>query len=158
MSQTSGAGRDRSGYVVGALLALLAVVIWHDASNLGGAVAYGVGPSVAPKLIAGGLAILGVLSILSAARTGEPSAGGFDAKAVLIICGGFLALTAIIGFGGGFIIAMAVLFATTAFAFGRRAMHIDLGLGVVLATLTYLLFSKLLTLSLPQGPLEKLLG
>jgi putative tricarboxylic transport membrane protein len=50
-----------------------------------------------------------------------------------------------------------VLFAATATAFGRRAIHIDLAIGLVLAIVVFLLFDKLLTLSLPAGPLERLL-
>ena len=63
---------------------------------------------------------------------------------------------AIIGLGGGFIPATAVLFAATATAFGRRAILTDLGIGIVLGLVVYLLFAKLLTLSLPVGPIESL--
>jgi putative tricarboxylic transport membrane protein len=77
---------------------------------------------------------------------------------VATICGGFLALTVLIGLGAGFIPAMAILFAVTAWAFGRRAPHVDLPLGLALASATYLLFSKLLALSLPAGPLERMIG
>ena len=51
---------------------------------------------------------------------------------------------------------MTVLFAATATAFGRRAIVTDLVLGFVIATVIYLVFSKLLTLGLPAGPLERL--
>ena len=67
------------------------------------------------------------------------------------------ALIAIIGLGGGFILATSVLFAATSAAFGRRAILVDLAIGLVLAVVIYLLFDKLLTLSLPAGPLERLL-
>ena len=69
----------------------------------------------------------------------------------------FAALIAIIAFGGGFIPATAVLFAATAAAFGRKAVIVDLIIGAVLGSAAYLLFDKLLTLSLPAGPLERLL-
>jgi putative tricarboxylic transport membrane protein len=59
--------------------------------------------------------------------------------------------------GGGFIPGITILFAATAAAFGRRAFVIDLGIGFVLAIVVYVLFVKLLTLSLPVGPLERLL-
>ena len=65
-------------------------------------------------------------------------------------------LIAIIGLGGGFILATTALFVTTATAFGRRAILADLAIGFVLTTLIYLAFSRLLTLSLPAGPLERL--
>ena len=44
----------------------------------------------------------------------------------------------------------------TASAFGRKAFHIDLLIGFVLSTAVYLVFSKVLSLSLPAGPLEHL--
>ena len=85
-----------------------------------------------------------------------PERESFDPKAIVLILGGLAALIAIIGLGGGFIPATAVLFAATATAFGRRAIHIDLAIGLVLAVVVFLLFDKLLTLSLPAGPLERL--
>ena len=51
---------------------------------------------------------------------------------MLLILGGLAALIAIIGLGGGFILATAMLFATTSPAFGRRALLADLAIGFVL--------------------------
>ena len=62
----------------------------------------------------------------------------------------------LIGIGGGFIPAITILFAATAAAFGRRAILADLAIGFVLGTGAYLMFAKLLSLSLPMGPLERL--
>ena len=56
-----------------------------------------------------------------------------DPKPILLILGGLAALIALIGLGGGFIPATAILFATTAAAFGRRAFLVDLAIGFVLA-------------------------
>ena len=58
--------------------------------------------------------------------------------------------------GGGFMIGTALLFATTSTAFGRRAFVTDFIIGAVMAVFIYVLFAKLLTLSLPAGPLERL--
>ena len=71
--------------------------------------------------------------------------------------GGLAVLIALIGFGGGFIPATAILFATTSAAFGRKAFMTDLLIGFGLAFVIFLIFDKLLTLSLPSGPLERLL-
>lgn len=161
MSESSApqSGRDRSGLVVGILLLIVAGILWLDAMRLGGAVAYGVGPTMMPKVVAIGLVALGLISIVGAFRgTATTTREPLDWQVIAIIIGGFLALTAIIGLGGGFIPAMVVLFVATSSAFGRRAFAIDAALGLVLAFLTYLLFAKLLTLSLPQGPLERLIG
>ena len=59
--------------------------------------------------------------------------------------------------GGGFILATAILFTTTSAAFGRKALVQDFAIGLVLAVVIFLIFDKLLTLSLPAGPLERLL-
>lgn len=153
-----GAGRDHTAVVVGILLLLVAGVLWYDANAISRTVAYGVGPGVMPKIIGAGLALLGLLSIVSGFRGEAESVEATDWLAVFIVIGGFIALTVIIGLGGGFLIAMAILFAATSFAFGRRAVLADLALGGLLALLTYLLFTKGLALSLPQGPLERLIG
>jgi putative tricarboxylic transport membrane protein len=52
---------------------------------------------------------------------------------------------------------MALLFAATARGFGRRALLVDLLIGLALGLVVYLMFTKLLTLALPQGPLERLI-
>ncbi|MBL8589010.1 MAG: tripartite tricarboxylate transporter TctB family protein [Methylobacteriaceae bacterium] len=150
--------RDRSGVVVGLALFGLAGVLMWDASQLNRAVAYGFGPEVMPRVVSAGLVALGVFSVIAGLRSDESRPGRFHVADVATICLGFLALTACIGLGGGFIAAMTLLFVATCWAFGRRAPHVDAALGVALATATYLLFSKLLALSLPAGPLEKLFG
>lgn len=149
---------DRSGVVVGIILLILAGILWYDAVNLGRTAAYGIGPAMMPKVVGIGLSVLGVLSIFSGMRAGPREFERLDIKAILIILAGFIALTAGIGLGAGFIPAMTVLFAATSYAFGRRKLVADVIIGAVLATLTYLLFSKLLALSLPRGPLEQLFG
>lgn len=150
--------RDRASVVVGVLLLLLAAILWYDAVNLGRTVAYGIGPAMMPKAVGVGLVVLGILSIISGLRNPAREVDSVDWRAVLIILAGFLALTVMIGFNLGFIPAMTVLFAVTAYAFGRRALLVDIALGLVLSTLTYLLFSKLLALSLPRGPIEQIFG
>ena len=98
-------------------------------------------------------------SAISCSRSGTPfrRARKPIPRAILWIALGLVALIAGIGFGAGFIPAMALLFAATARAFGRTAIVTDLVIGLVLAFVVYLMFTKLLTLSLPEGPLERLL-
>ena len=81
-----------------------------------------------------------------------------DGRALLWIGGGLVGLIACIALGGGFIIATAILFSCTARGFGREALLVDIAIGLALGTAIYLLFLKLLTLSLPTGPLEALLS
>jgi putative tricarboxylic transport membrane protein len=89
-------------------------------------------------------------------RGGLPERESIDFSAIALILGGLAALIALIAFGGGFILATALLFAMVARAFGRRAFLTDLAIGFVLGLFTYLLFAKVLALTLPTGPLERL--
>jgi putative tricarboxylic transport membrane protein len=143
--------------VIAGALAALAIIIAWDTSRLTLTSVYGVGPKAMPYIIAIGLALLSAGNFINGMRGDLPAREVINHKAIYWILGGLAALMIVIGFGGGFIIATALLFAMTAAAFGRKAFHIDLLVGVVLAAVVYLVFSKLLALSLPAGPLENLL-
>ena len=148
---------DPAGMAIGvALLALSAALAW-DLTSLQLTSTYGVGPKAMPIIVAGGLAVLAIANLVTAWRGDLPERESYDPKPVILILGGLAALIAIIAFGGGFIPAIAILFAATSAAFGRRAVIADLIIGAVLALIVFLLFSKLLTLSLPIGPLERLM-
>jgi putative tricarboxylic transport membrane protein len=156
--QQAGARRpDPAAIAVAGLLLVLALVLLWDMSRLQIGATYGLGPKAMPIVVAVGLALLAIGNLVMAFTSGLPEAEPVDSRPILLILGGLAALIALIGLGGGFIPATAVLFACTATAFGRRAFLIDLAIGAVLGTVAYLLFDKLLTLSLPAGPLERLL-
>lgn len=157
MSETETRKPDRAGMAIAiCLLAVAAVIAW-DSTTLQLAPTYGLGPKMMAYVVAAGMAVIGIANLVMALQGGFPERESYDPKAVALILGGFAALIAIIAFGGGFIVATAVLFAATAAAFGRKAVHIDLLIGLVLGVVVYLLFDKVLTLSLPAGPLERLL-
>jgi putative tricarboxylic transport membrane protein len=147
---------DLAGLVIAGALLVLAGVIWWDLSNLQLSSVYGVGPKAMPMIVAAGLAILGIGNGVLAFRGDLPERESTDPRAIVLILGGLAVLIAVIGLGGGFIVGTGILFATTAAAFGRRAFLIDLAIGIGLAILVFVLFSKLLTLSLPMGPIERL--
>ena len=148
---------DRAGVAIAGLLLVLAVVIFWDMATLQLAPTYGVGPKAMPVVVATGLLLLAAGNLWLALRGDFPPREAIDPMAIVLILGGLAALIAIIGLGGGFIPATAVLFVATAAAFGRRALVVDLIIGIALAILVYLLFAKILALSLPMGPLERLL-
>jgi hypothetical protein len=148
---------DPAGFVIAAGLLALAGAVARDAMGMGAVSSYaGIGPSAASWTVAAGLAALAVGTIVSAVRGRIPVPEQSDNAAVLTILAGIAAMIATISIGGGFILAMALLFGLTARGFGRRALATDLGIGVVLGLLVYLGFTKLLALSLPQGPIERL--
>jgi putative tricarboxylic transport membrane protein len=148
---------DRAGIAIAVLLLVIAAVIAWDTSTLQLAPTYGLGPKMMAYAVATGMAIIGIANLVMAWQGGFPERESYDPKAIVLILGGFAALIAIIAFGGGFIAATAVLFAATAAAFGRKAVIVDLIIGAALGLTAYLLFDKLLSLSLPAGPLERLL-
>ena len=150
---------DRAGIVVGLILFALAAVMWRETQVMSGTVTYGVGPTAALKVVGIGLAILAVLTLISAFRSkGKTTSEPMDARPVLIVMAACILMIAGIYFGAGYILSTMVLFAATATAFGRRKIHVDLAIGFAVAVVIYLLFSKILTLTLPQGPLERLIG
>jgi putative tricarboxylic transport membrane protein len=148
---------DPAGFVIAALLLILAGVIFWDTSRLQLSTTYGLGPKAMPYVVAAGLALLSIGNFVLGLTGGLPEREPIDYKAILFILGGLAALIALIGLNGGFIPATTILFAATAAAFGRRAFLIDLLIGFILSVAVYLLFSKLLTLSLPMGAIERLL-
>lgn len=141
--------------IAAGLLVIALVVLW-DASALPAPV-YGIGPRAMPVIVACGLIALAIGNAWLAWRGGFPEREPYDARALGLILGGLAALIAVIGLGGGFIFATTVVFAATSAAFGRRALLVDLAIGFALSLAVYLMFTKLLTLSLPVGPLERLL-
>jgi putative tricarboxylic transport membrane protein len=148
---------DPAGIVVAAILAVLAGVIFYDMSTLEIGQTYGVGPKAMPIVVASGLALLAIGNAVMAFRGDFPEREQAAHLPILLILGGLAVVIVLIGIGGGFIASMTILFAATATAFGRRAILTDLAIGFVLATATYLMFAKILSLSLPSGPLERLL-
>ncbi|QWG11624.1 tripartite tricarboxylate transporter TctB family protein [Bradyrhizobium sediminis] len=148
---------DSAGLVIALALAALAGVLVWDASRLQSNTVYGMGPEAMPVVIAVGLGILSIGNLIDALRGNLPPRESADPKAVWLILAGLALLIAIIGLGGGFILATSAQFVTTSAAFGRRAILADSAIALVMTTVIYLAFDRLLTLSLPAGPLERLL-
>ena len=148
---------DVAGLVIALLLLVLAGVVWWDMTKLQILSPYDLGPKVMPIIVSGCLVLLAIGNGIAAFRGDLPSRDSLDWKPIALILGGLASLIVLIGLGLGFMIGTALLFAATSTAFGRRAFVTDLAIGAVLAVFIYLLFAKLLTLSLPAGPLERLL-
>lgn len=155
MTTSPARGRHRPTLVIGLALLALAFITWRDASAMQIRATYGMGADAASYFVALFLAVMGVCHLAAAFRW-QDDPGQTDWKAVGWVALGLSSLIAAIWFGAGFIIGSTLLFVFTARAFGRRAWLADLALGLILATGIFLLFNKLLTLSLPMGPVERL--
>jgi putative tricarboxylic transport membrane protein len=147
---------DVAGLVIALILLVLAGVVWWDMTKLQILSPYDLGPKVMPVIVSAGLTLLAIGNGIGALRGDLPARDSLDWRPIVLILGGLACLIVLIRFGGGFMIGTAILFAATSTAFGRRAFVTDFIIGAVIAVFIYLLFGKLLTLSLPAGPLERL--
>ena len=148
---------NRPYLIIGLLLLAVAAVTAWDASTMQIRANFGVGADAASYLVAAMLAVLAVCHFIGAVWGTAMTLDDIDIKALGWVGLALVSLVAVIGLGGGFILGSTLLFAFTARAFGRKALLADLLIGFVLALLVYLLFHGLLTLALPEGPLERLI-
>ncbi|WP_168166045.1 tripartite tricarboxylate transporter TctB family protein [Bosea sp. PAMC 26642] len=149
-------GADRPALIVGILLLVVAAIVGYDASKQTITSNYGIGPTAMPYVACAGLVILGLAHLFVAFRGGLPKPEAADGAALLWIVAGLVGLIACIALGGGFVIAVTIVFACTARGFGRRALLVDAVIGFVLGFVIFMVFAKLLTLLLPAGPFEHL--
>lgn len=126
-----------------------------------------IGPNFVPKVVAGGLILLGVW-LLAEYFTGgwrepvpdDPAARGEHAfvwPAFAWVSAGLLLQMALIH-RAGFVLAAMALFACVARGFGSTRTARDLALGLVLGLAVFLFFVKFLNVNLPAGWLQPILG
>ena len=116
----------------------------------------GVGPGGMPFAVGWGLVGLAAWTAVDALR-GKPDARApIEIAPILWILGG-LALQIVLLRPAGFVAASGLLFACTAFAFGKRNLLLTVPVGLLFALLVYGVFDRVLQLNLPGGPLETLL-
>ena len=151
---------------VAVALIVLAGVVAFDVTRMAPAGAVGVGPTVGMKMVAGLLAILGIAHGVAAIRARAAHKGRQDGElaellanrgALAWVLGGLVGMIAILQVDGGFILGSTWLFAATARAFGQPLRIKSPLIGLALAAIVFVFFTKALSLSLPTGPLERLL-
>ena len=112
-----------------------------------------IGPTLFPFLIAGGLIVIGAL-VLREAFFGHIAheRGGFelDWLAVALVSAGLIAQLFLLE-TIGWIPATTILFVATTRAFGSRRLLLDAVIGLVLASLAFVVFNYGLGLDLPVG-------
>ncbi|WP_151718333.1 tripartite tricarboxylate transporter TctB family protein [Gemmobacter serpentinus] len=147
---------DRAALVIAFGLAVVAGVMLWDSARLADLGGYsGVGPASVPRVVAAVLLLLAVWTGIAAFRGDFPARPRQDPGPVLWIVAG-LALQLLLLHVAGFSIATGILFALTARAFGKRNLALTLPVGIALSFVVWVVFSQLLMLHLPAGPLELL--
>jgi putative tricarboxylic transport membrane protein len=148
---------DGAALAIAAGLAILAAVILWDALNLpasGGAYAR-VGPKTFPIVVGIGLLALAVWTAFAAMRREFPEREEQHFPPMLWIVAGLAAQLLLLKLAG-FSIATGLLFAATAKAFGKGPLWMTIPIGIILSFAVWIVFARLLQLSLPAGPLENL--
>jgi len=153
---------NRSFVFIGAGLLALAALMAAGASQITGKAGYGgAGPAFLPWTLSAGIALLGVITIVTALRHAEPLVAAPDFpprwKPVIWISLGLL-LNATLIERVGFITSCALLFALSARGFRLGADQTpswvdfgrDLLIGIAVSAPVFWLFTKLLGVALPS--------
>jgi len=147
---------DWAALVIAVFLIAVAVVVFWDASHLKTIAQYDrIGPSTVPKVVALGLFCLGVWTAIEAWRGDFPEREHQEVAPVIWIVAGLAGQMLLLRIAG-FSIATGVLFALTARGFGKRQIWFSLPIGIIMSFIVWAIFSQLLQLTLPAGPLEHL--
>ncbi len=148
---------DGAALAIAVILAAIAAIIIYQTSQMRlPPIQARVGPTVFPYVIAGGLLLLSAGTAISALRGSFPARSDDNYRPILWIVGGLIAQILLLS-TIGFSLATGVLFAFTAKGFGRGPLWKTIPMGALLAFVVWLIFAKGLQLSLPAGPLERLI-
>ncbi len=148
--------RDTAALIIAAGLVVISAVMLWDSTRLADLGGYsGVGPASVPRVVGLGLMGLAVWTVVAALRGDFPERPPQNVAPVLWIVAGLAAQLMLLHVAG-FSIATGILFGCTARAFGKRNMAMTIPIGIVVAFFVWAIFSQLLMLHLPAGPLEQL--
>ncbi|WP_062230654.1 tripartite tricarboxylate transporter TctB family protein [Aureimonas sp. N4] len=146
---------DRAALAIGIGIGILGLFVGLDARGIGGGNYARIGPATFPYVIAAVLLALSVWTIVEAWRGEFPERDHDEFGPIAWIVGGLAAQLILLN-TAGFSIATGLLFAATARAFGKRKLYLSVPLGILMSLGIWVLFSQVLRLSLPAGPLERL--
>ena len=160
MNEANADGRrpDRAAFGIAVGLAAIGAVVVVDSYRIPDKPGYsGVGAGDVPWIVGVVLICLAAATVVSGLRGGFAEMPRQRLGPVAWILGGLLVQLFTIH-TVGFILATGVLFACAAAGFGERRFHISLPLGLGLALVVFAVFDGFLKLSLPTGPLERLIS
>lgn len=150
-------GRDTAALFIAAGLAVLGAVILWDSARLADLGGYsGLGPASVPRVVGFGLLGLALWTVIAALRGEFPERPAQNPAPVLWIVAGLAAQLMLLHVAG-FSVATGILFAFTARGFGKRNMALTIPVGIALSFAVWCVFSQLLMLHLPAGPVEHLI-
>ena len=148
---------DGAALVIALILAGIAgVIVWQMSLMRVPPIQQRVGPTVFPYFIAGGLFLLSLGTLVSALRGAFPARESGSFAPMLWIVGGLVTQILLLS-TAGFAIATGLLFAFTAKGFGRGPLWQTIPIGIIFSLIVWFIFARGLQLSLPAGPLERLL-
>lgn len=143
--------------IISVILIGIATLIMWEATKLAGAARYArVGPSTFAYVIGAMLAGLGLWTLYTAFRGSFPRWEVPELGPVAWVSGGMIAQMVLLPHLG-FSVATGILFGMTARGFGRRPLWLTIAIGIPFALLIWIVFARLLMLSLPAGPIERLI-
>lgn len=147
---------DWAAFAIAVFLVAIALVIFWDSARLASVTGYSpVGPATVPYAIAICLIGLAIWTAIEAWRNEFPSRDRQELGPVFWVVAGLAAQMILLKIAG-FSIATGLLFAFTARAFGKRKLWYSIPIGIAFSFVIWVIFSQLLQLSLPAGPLERL--
>lgn len=147
---------DGAAFIIALILAIIAAVIFWQTAQMRVVASYAqVGPTTFPYVVASGLAALSIATAVSAWRGRFPERERENFLPLFWIAGGLVVQMLLID-SVGFSVATGFLFAATAKGFGRGPVWKTLPMGIVFSFIIWVIFARLLQLSLPAGPLEAL--
>ncbi|PKA41723.1 tripartite tricarboxylate transporter TctB family protein [Rhizobium sullae] len=147
---------DWAALIIAICLFVVAAVMLWDATHMRAIAQYArIGPATAPKVVAFGLIGLGIWTVFEALRGDFSERERQEVAPVIWIVAGLAAQMLLLK-TAGFSIATGILFAFTARGFGRRKLWLSIPFGIVFSFIVWAIFSQLLQLTLPAGPLERL--
>ena len=155
-------GRLLETGVAAFVVALGLLVVWQTREIRISPMNAKIGPRLIPYIVGSGLVVIGVWYVLDLLRGDAVRAGaGEDAEDVDVDAstdwvtvawiGGSLVAYLLLLERTGFIVASAVLFLGAAFGMGSRRIVRDAAVAVLLSVAVYLLFTRGLSLRLPEG-------
>lgn len=148
---------DGAAFAIAVVLAIIAAVIfWQTSQMRVPPIQARVGPTVFPYVIATGLLLLSIGTAISAWRGRFPARERDDLGPILWVVGGLVGQMLLLS-TVGFSIAAGVLVACVTRAFGRGPLWFTFLAGTIFALVVWFIFARGLQLSLPAGPLERLI-